>query len=166
MAARVKERTGADSVKFLPNVGREAATYLHHIVSRWDDLAEHTMFIQAELHDIDLVIQRIDDFFIPSTGMLSLGFGFNTCNCNNCSEPSSPGTVWSRIPQIYSAVHGEMCPTEHDIIIGFQGQFLVSARRIRGTSRRVYKHLMTLLEADGYHWIHNDKHSEGFDDRP
>ena len=31
----------------LPNVGRESHTYLHHIVSRYDDLADWTVFSQA-----------------------------------------------------------------------------------------------------------------------
>jgi hypothetical protein len=35
----------------LPNVGREAHTYLHHLVSRYDDLADMTIFAQAGLAD-------------------------------------------------------------------------------------------------------------------
>ena len=31
----------------LPNFGREAGTYLHHIVTRWDSLADRTLFFQA-----------------------------------------------------------------------------------------------------------------------
>ena len=31
----------------LPNVGRESHTYLHHIVNRYDDLADWTVFSQA-----------------------------------------------------------------------------------------------------------------------
>ncbi len=32
----------------LPNVGREYGTYLHHIVSRYDSLAERTLFVQGD----------------------------------------------------------------------------------------------------------------------
>jgi hypothetical protein len=32
----------------LPNVGREAHTYLHHITERWDTLADWTVFTQAD----------------------------------------------------------------------------------------------------------------------
>ena len=35
----------------LPNVGREAHTYLHHIVSRYDSLAEWTIFCQGKPFD-------------------------------------------------------------------------------------------------------------------
>ena len=32
----------------LPNIGREYGTYLHHIVSRYDSLAEKTLFVQGD----------------------------------------------------------------------------------------------------------------------
>ncbi|MFD2572596.1 DUF3431 domain-containing protein [Spirosoma soli] len=35
----------------LPNIGREAHTYLHHIVSRYDTLAEWTVFCQGKPFD-------------------------------------------------------------------------------------------------------------------
>ncbi|AQG80957.1 DUF3431 domain-containing protein [Spirosoma montaniterrae] len=41
---------GSDAVP-LPNVGREAHTYLHHLVSRYDTLAEWTIFCQGKPFD-------------------------------------------------------------------------------------------------------------------
>ena len=35
----------------LPNIGREAHTYLYHIVNHWDDLADRTVFCQGRPHD-------------------------------------------------------------------------------------------------------------------
>ena len=35
----------------LPNVGREAHTYLHHLVNRYEDLAEWTIFCQGKPFD-------------------------------------------------------------------------------------------------------------------
>ena len=35
----------------LPNVGREAHTYLHHIVSRYESLSEVTVFCQGKPFD-------------------------------------------------------------------------------------------------------------------
>ncbi|MFD2932774.1 DUF3431 domain-containing protein [Spirosoma flavum] len=35
----------------LPNIGREAHTYLHHLVSRYDSLAEWTVFCQGKPFD-------------------------------------------------------------------------------------------------------------------
>lgn len=41
---------GSDAI-LLPNVGREAHTYLYHIVSRYDTLAEWTIFCQGKPFD-------------------------------------------------------------------------------------------------------------------
>ncbi len=41
---------GPDAI-LLPNVGREAHTYLHHLVSRYDTLAEWTIFCQGKPFD-------------------------------------------------------------------------------------------------------------------
>ena len=35
----------------LPNVGRESHTYLHHIITHYDDLAEHVLFTQGNPFD-------------------------------------------------------------------------------------------------------------------
>jgi hypothetical protein len=42
--------SGSDAIR-LPNIGREAHTYLHHIVSRYDNLAEWTVFCQGKPFD-------------------------------------------------------------------------------------------------------------------
>ena len=44
------ESAGSDAI-LLPNVGREAHTYLHHVVSRYDSLAEWTIFCQGKPFD-------------------------------------------------------------------------------------------------------------------
>ena len=39
---------GSEQTGFpLPNIGQEAHTYLHHIISRFNDLAEYTFFVQG-----------------------------------------------------------------------------------------------------------------------
>lgn len=42
---------GTDGAVALPNVGREAHTYLHHIVSGYDQLADLTVFVQGKPFD-------------------------------------------------------------------------------------------------------------------
>jgi len=42
--------SGFDTIQ-LPNVGREGHTYYHHIVSRYDNLAEYTAFLQGNPFD-------------------------------------------------------------------------------------------------------------------
>ena len=50
----------------LPNVGREAHTYLTHIIQSWDDLASITLFTQAGVHDHIGPTTSLDQFFHPS----------------------------------------------------------------------------------------------------
>jgi hypothetical protein len=40
-----------NSIK-LPNVGRESHTFLYHIITNWDNLADKTLFTQGEMSDI------------------------------------------------------------------------------------------------------------------
>ena len=45
------DHSAGDTAIILPNVGREAHTYLHHIVSRYDSLADWTIFCQGKPFD-------------------------------------------------------------------------------------------------------------------
>ncbi|QKZ11363.1 DUF3431 domain-containing protein [Spirosoma sp. KUDC1026] len=45
------DRSAGDTALVLPNVGREAYTYLHHIVSRYDSLTDWTVFCQGKPFD-------------------------------------------------------------------------------------------------------------------
>jgi hypothetical protein len=55
-------------------------------VSKWDSLAEQTLFIQAHAHNIRELLPRINDYLVAGTGMLSLGFTGVTCDCNSCTD--------------------------------------------------------------------------------
>lgn len=56
----------------LPNVGRESHTYLHHIVTRWDQLAEFTVFCQGNPSD-HLDGRTIGDFVHSPIDRLAVG---------------------------------------------------------------------------------------------
>ncbi|ORY34129.1 hypothetical protein BCR33DRAFT_791192 [Rhizoclosmatium globosum] len=43
----IQDITEADEVIQLENVGREGHTYLHHIITHYDNLADHTLFMQG-----------------------------------------------------------------------------------------------------------------------
>jgi hypothetical protein len=56
----------------LPNVGRESHTYLHHITTQWDELADITLFSQGRIDDhlspdfsIELLLKENADVAIP-----------------------------------------------------------------------------------------------------
>ena len=58
------------------------------------------------MHDIDSATQRIRDYFVPSTGMLPLGFTLAVCACEDCVDGWDSSRVFHRIPQLYSAATG------------------------------------------------------------
>ena len=53
---------GVDSTR-LPNVGREAHTYLYHIIHNWDNLAEQTIFCQGGIYKHRINNADIERFF-------------------------------------------------------------------------------------------------------
>lgn len=55
----------------LPNVGREAHTYAHHVAARYHDLAEVTFFAQAD--PFDHVPDFVDQLAVPTAGFRFLG---------------------------------------------------------------------------------------------
>lgn len=159
----LKEAVGADVVKIIPNRGREGGTYLVHILDEWDNLASHTLFLQGDIHKFSELKARITDYFVPRTGVLSLGFGYSSCACDNCKDEWGGDDVWYRVPEVYSAVTGELCPTSK-ILMSYGGQFIASSNRIRSTQKHVYEHIKQLLESDKDHWIHEDSKMDRFND--
>lgn len=154
----IQQQTGAAAVKKLGPAGGDDDTYLSHIVEQWDDLAEHTLFLNGGFKDLPKVEGRIEDYFKSSTGVLSLGSGYRSCPCGLCEG-------LSRIPEIFAAVYSEICPTSH-VLLSNSGQSIVSAKRIRGTPKHAYEHLRALLESDKKHWIHKEAKGSDEPDRP
>ena len=67
----------------LPNIGREAHTYLHHIVSHYDSLACWTFFCQGHPFDHEpqlhrLLREAVEGQPLPADGFLWMGFLIDT----------------------------------------------------------------------------------------
>lgn len=125
------------TVQSMSNIGRETDTYLHHITTRWSDLANHTIFMQAGVHfGPKAYVSRIRDYFVPSTGFLSLAPSDYFCtSCDDCYD-----RAWSEDPRLLRRIYkdfnqGTEC---EDIVLTYRGQFVVSAARIRGNKISVY----------------------------
>lgn len=71
----------------LPNVGREAHTYLHHIVSRYDSLAPCTVFCQG--HPLPHVRDYPEAFAQDYPGFRALGWW--DVECDYEGRPQHPG---------------------------------------------------------------------------
>lgn len=155
----IKEITGVDAVSQLPNVGREGETYLHHIVSQWDSLANHTLFLQAGVHNMRESMQRIRQYFVPEkTGMISLGFAGHVCDCDVCADRWGWSDHSGVLPRIYGLVNdAKPC---RDVLLSYKGQFIVSAKRIRGIDITIYKSLRQAL-VNEESWMHQDDYLQG-----
>ncbi|KAJ8065809.1 hypothetical protein OCU04_006472, partial [Sclerotinia nivalis] len=152
----LKNSTGADIVKRLPNLGREGGTYLNHIVTEWDHLAAQTMFIQAHAHNIRELLPRINSYLVPQTGMLSLGFSEATCSCNKCGDRFGWKDDWSMVPSLYERIYGSSCTDSTPVLLSYKGQFVASAKRIRGISRGIYEDLLSTITSESG-WSHDPR---------
>ncbi|EPS35333.1 hypothetical protein H072_11325 [Dactylellina haptotyla CBS 200.50] len=127
---------------YLPNEGREGGTYLHHIINNYDTLAPHTLFLQANPHDLKRVLILLKDHFYEHTGALSLG-PYGTCDCRNCKDPWSE-VKWHRIGEIYTMSHESFCPPQ-DLLLAISGQMVASRENIRTTKLKTYEKIYDTL---------------------
>ena len=156
--------THADQVFRRPNVGREAETYLSHILDAWDDLPLFTFFSQAEpkvMIGKDIAIDSEHREFLQyslknTTGFMNLGeLVYSTCNCGHCNTGFYP-----LLPQLFALTMGEICHTLPDSpgqTAHLWSQFAVSRDRVRERPRWVYEYLRELITAPEGHWIHDEK---------
>jgi hypothetical protein len=142
----------------LPNVGREGHTYLHHVIEQWEDLAAQTFFLQADIHNPREFFPRVRDYYTPQTGMLSLGFSGQTCNCRDCGDRFG---WWDNtlVGEVWSQAMNETC-TDQQMLLSYKGQFVASAARLRGNEQSLYKTLRTALEDPG-NFVHQEGYLQG-----
>lgn len=152
----LKHQAGATELIKLPNIGREGESYLNHIVTRHDDLARHTLFLQAHIHNSWELKRRIEHYFVPRTGVLNLGFS-EECDCDDC---------WDRhgwhddISKVYQSVYKSTCSSA---VLSYKGQFIVSSERIRGIDRNIYNGFREAL-VDPTSWAHREPYLGGRED--
>jgi UDP-galactopyranose mutase len=129
----------------LPNIGREYGTYLHHIVTRYDTLAERTLFVQGDPFFHHLL--PIEEFACSDEG-----FHYRA----NFHRSMSHAVNWGWAGQTATmAVKTEFlklldCRTDikhYDFTWG--AQFSVTAERIRLRPKSYYEKLRELAHRPG-----------------
>ncbi|KNG52704.1 hypothetical protein TW65_00120 [Stemphylium lycopersici] len=157
----VKQETNADAVVKLLNVGREAETYLNHIVTRWDNLAERTVFLQADVHNPREFYPFFEQYFRANqTGFLNLGWAGNVCNSDDCGDKNG----WQDETSLLSNIQSRIDDTARDgVLLSYKGQFVVTAARIRGIDKAIYENLWNLL-VDEESWAHKEPYLHGRQD--
>lgn len=133
------ERTGIR----LENIGREAHTYLFHIATRYESLAEHTVFVQGDphRHTRDLV-QKVNSLPDSLGGMQKLAEG-----CWSLSDH-----VY--VDEQYQLDRYGICPEKlHDALFekrksrfrhAHGAQYVVHASAIRNKPRRFFDQILNL----------------------
>ncbi|CAF0859245.1 unnamed protein product [Rotaria sp. Silwood1] len=97
----------------LPNVGREGATFLSHIIENYDTLANHTLFSQAGVEGItgtgleNWFMSRLVKQFNASVGFMPLVVTnmVATYNCGN-----GPYGDFLRLTELWGILQSTLCP--------------------------------------------------------
>ncbi len=178
---QIKKDSGLDwkvDVKMikLANVGGVSATYLHHILSQWDQLTVHTIFLDAATKtSLEALESRWDNFYIapghpipdalPKTGFLNLG-EVESCECDRCFGEDGWEDSFHLVTSMYGASHPQLGEGEKiaqelckKVVLTKGNNFIVSAARIRGTNKDVWTMLYDALvnEDVGNAWAHDKK---------
>jgi hypothetical protein len=155
---QVKQETNANEVIKLPNVGREAETYLNHILNRWDNLAERTVFLQADVHNPREFYPFVERYFSHNqTGFLNLGWAGNICNSADCGDKFGWHDETAFVPYLQNRI--DTSPSEN-VLLSYKGQFVVTAARIRGIEKPIYNDLWQLL-VNETSWTHQQTYLRG-----
>ena len=129
-----------DNVHYLDNVGREGATYLHHIVTNYDNLPDKVFFLQAHSQWHALTHGRL--FYADAdTGFLSFGPYIHT----ECGK-TWPGDYF-QMKRIWKMFTETECPEGESQLASWSGQFITSKDRIRSHPIEKYKELLRLMTA-------------------
>lgn len=147
-------------VEHRPNVGREGAAFLHHITSQYDNLADHTLFMQAQLHQPRHVQRLLQSYFVPQTGFLSLSSLQDVCSsCDGCWDHSTWSESQVILEDVYSrANNSSKCKS---FVLTYRGQFVASRSRIQAPGKELFSDLL-----DGMTNPKSDKHSEEYVNQP
>lgn len=116
----------------LPNIGREADTYLHHIVQRYEELAEMTVFLQG--NPFDHVPDIVQQLMRLELTCLFRQFSRHILVEDACGNPSHPGVP---VREFHKTLFGN--PAPDFLTCRTAACFAVSATTIRSRPKEFYE---------------------------
>lgn len=140
----IYDKSGEDNGYInLPNVGREAHTYLYHIINNYDNLSEYVCFLQGNPYDgtkghLNHSIESIDLYNGPDFQNLSYIL--------NCDLDGGPHHVGLNIKEIIFDKYYIDVPNEIYFIVG--AQFIVSRNLIKARPKQFYIDLLAEFDRD------------------
>ena len=124
----------------LPNVGREAHTYLTHIINNYDNLPDYTCFLQGNPFDhISLNIEDLEkiNFIENNIEFADLSKIRLNCNLHYCSHLMNWKQEVLPLYDTYKRIFDKDC-NDFTFIFGAGAQFVVSKKSILRNSKEVY----------------------------
>jgi hypothetical protein len=131
----------------LPNIGREAHTYLHHIISRYNSLAEMTVFVQGNPFDhCPHLFSLITS--IPLSGFHWLAKGLVICDEQGMPHNGTPLPLGKTFESLFGW-------PRKSYQFGPGAQFAVSRELIQRWPRGTWEKILTVWESmgPGYPWV-------------
>jgi len=131
----------------LPNIGREAHTYLHHLVSRYDSLAEWTIFCQGKPFDHAYDFKKtLREFRLEPQEFRWLGHLIDTDD----NQGRRLFVPWSKnedgrsldLPGFHRALFGTDGPDLYTFVLG--AQFAVHRTVVQSRPRSFYEHALNV----------------------
>ena len=126
---------GFDNVVELPNVGREGHTYYKHITDNYDNLCDHTIFLQGRCDDHSPNIYKVLDKIINNTE-IRYNFGW-------LSESIHQSNIYSCFHRVFGVEpFGLTCE------FGCGAQFIVHKSLIINKPKHFYENIVNILGYD------------------
>lgn len=137
----------------LSNIGREAHTYLHHLVERYETLAEVTVFVQGHpfdhAPDLHKVLRSLADGSFSVRDFHWLGFLADTDD----SRGRRLFVPWSKNPEraelpldeFHQQIFGQRGPDPYRFFVG--AQFIVTRDAVLRRSLAFYEHARNIAAA-------------------
>lgn len=157
----------SDNLYKLPNIGREAQTYLKHIVENYDNLADIEIFTQGRpfdhipdfLNKISLLRNQEFEFIDFSTyrkisclnmeSYISISKKYPHIDINDTGSGSYIFLASDGHKKLYNLVHGEISNSESEFLeFGQHAMFAVSSSRIRKIPLSIYRKMLNLFTFD------------------
>jgi hypothetical protein len=136
---------GSDYIKnskIIPNVGREAHTYLYYIIENYDNLPEYVCFLQGNPFDHSQnMIFNINNFINCDTEVDFMYISENLIKCDINGSPHHPGLP---IGDVCRFLNKEV---KDDLIeFGAGAQFIVSKKFILNNEIDFYKKSISIVD--------------------
>ena len=167
----IYDKSGSSGPNALPNVGRETHTYLTHIVRRYPDFADYTVFLQADPFEHIGEGAGPDELKARIAQNIRLaakftGFAWFKLKCDRLGRPHDMADLekkgrwkgWGKdipVGEVYGKLFAGEVP-ETFLVTAPAGMLFVVKERILARPKAFYEYALSLVEADP-----EDEHNTG-----